>query len=447
MPFAPKRATLPIPRSSVAAAAATERKNFNPGLFKDVSRFTTLIALLGGVAILLLGNGLFGTLLGVRASLEGFSLGVTGAIMSAYFLGYVGGSFLCVGAIARVGHIRTFAALSATLAATAIAHAIFVVPPVWGLFRLVTGVCIVGVFLVIESWLNSVTPQPLRGRVFSLYMTVNLLAMATGQFLLTLADPKDFVLFGLVSILFALSLLPTTLTRLEAPTPENATGLTLRELYAASPVGVIGCLACGFVSAAFWGMGPVYGKMIGLQEIGVATFMSCIIVGGMLAQWPIGAASDRMDRRKVIIAVAASGAAAAALIALFTSYSVIVMLGLSTVFGACLFPLYSLAVARTHDVLGAGKVLEATRGLILVFGIGAVAGPLVAGWVMESLSPPAMFVLFGGILGALALFAVYRAPRGEEVPTEAQTTFVPILRTSQQGAVMAEQSNVATEST
>jgi MFS family permease len=177
-----------------------------------LSRFTTLVVLLGGVAILLLGNGLFGTLLGIRANIENFGAASTGLIMSAYFLGYAVGSYLCVQAINGVGHIRTFAALSATLAATAIAHAIFVDPVVWGLFRLVAGVCIVGVFLVIESWLNFMTPPPMRGRVFSIYMMVNLLAMASGQFLLMVASPGDFVLFGIVSILFALSLLPTSLS-------------------------------------------------------------------------------------------------------------------------------------------------------------------------------------------------------------------------------------------
>jgi len=407
-----------------------------------LSRFTTLVVLLGGVAILLLGNGLFGTLLGIRANIENFGAANTGLIMSAYFLGYAVGSYLCVQAINGVGHIRTFAALSATLAATAIAHAIFVDPVVWGVFRLVAGVCIVGVFLVIESWLNFMTPPPMRGRVFSIYMMVNLLAMASGQFLLMVASPGDFVLFGVVSILFALSLLPTSLARIEAPPPQPASRLTLRELYAASPLGVVGCLASGFAAGAFWGMGPVFANSIGLAEFGVASFMSAVILGGMAAQWPIGSLSDRIDRRKVIIATAALGAIAAGSIALSGPVSLTITLILSMLFGASLFPLYSLCVARTLDVLDNDKVLEATRGLILLFGIGAVLGPIVSGWSMGVAAPIAMFALLAAVFTLLTGFAIYRKPLGETVATDEQSSFVPMLRTSEYAIEMAERPNI-----
>lgn len=410
-----------------------------------MSPFATLIVILSGASLLLLGNGLFGTLLGVRASLESFGIATTGIIMSAYFLGYTIGSFLCVRAVDRVGHIRTLSAVSAILAATAVSHAILVGPVAWGIFRLVTGTCIVGFFLVIESWLNSITPDEMRGRVFSIYMTVNLMAVASGQFLLTLANPKDFLLFGVVAILFSLSLVPTALAQIDAPAPRAAGGLSLAQLFSASPVGTIGSLTCGFVAGSFWGMGPVLGNKIGLSQSEIATFMSAVILGGMLAQWPIGSISDRVDRRKVIIAVAALGTVAAALVVVLVKVSLVAFLIASAVFGAALFPLYSLAVARTHDVLGTENVLAATRGLVLVFGIGAVFGPLVSGWVMEAFAPLAMFALISGIYASYGAYAVYRVPRGETVPAAEQSAFVPLIRTSQEAIEIAQASNLAKE--
>lgn len=407
-----------------------------------MTRLTTLFVLLGGAAVLLLGHGLFGTLLGVRASLEAFGIAETGAIMSAYFLGYALGSFLSAAAIERVGHIRAFAAFSAILAATATAHAIFVGPLVWGVFRFVAGLCIVGFFLTIESWLNASSAPALRGRVFSVYMTVNLLAVASGQYLLLLGDPKDFVLFGVVTILFALSLVPIALVRLEAPPLQPATGLGLRQLYAGSPVGVVGSLACGFVTGSFWGMGPVFAAKMELTEAGIAAFMSAVIIGGMLAQWPIGTLSDRHDRRRVIVAVAASGTVAASMISMVAGWSVPVFLAMALVFGATLFPLYSLSVARTLDVMGTDKALEVTRGLILVSGIGAVMGPIVSGWIMEAFAPLAMFVLFALILAAFAAFSAYRISAGPLVPADEQSAFVPLLRTSHEALEMAETPNV-----
>ncbi|HSR55872.1 MAG TPA: MFS transporter, partial [Alphaproteobacteria bacterium] len=308
-----------------------------------MSPVTTLIVVLGGASILFLGNGLFGTLVGVRASLEAFGESTTGVIMSAYFLGYVLGSFVFVAAIERVGHIRTLAGLSAVLAATATAHAIFLQPLAWAAFRMVTGLCIVGFFLVIESWLNSLAPENFRGRIFSIYMTVNLLAVAAGQYLLVAADPKGHVLFGVVTMLFALSLVPTSLTRIRAPAPQQATGLDLRALYDASPAGVVGCVTCGLISGSFWGMGPVFASRMGFSDLGIAAFMSAIIIGGMAAQWPIGWVSDRIDRRKAIAATAGAGAVAAALTAWVAEWSFPVLLAGAALFGASLFPLYSLS--------------------------------------------------------------------------------------------------------
>lgn len=407
-----------------------------------MSRFTTLIVLLTGAALVLMGNGLFGTLLGVRANIEAFGVANTGAIMSAYFVGYALGSYILVGTVVRVGHIRVLAALSAILSAIAITHAIAVDLIVWGILRFVSGLCIVGVFLVIESWLNSSAPSHLRGRVFSVYMTVNLLAVAAGQFLLAAADPAGFVLFAFVSILFALSLVPTALARVDAPPPVTPGGLTLRELYAASPVGTVGCFACGFVGGSFWGMGPVFASGIGLAQTSIASFMSATILGGMAAQWPVGSISDRIDRRKMIVAVAGVGVGAALLTAILAGKWLPAMLASAALFGSALFPLYSLTVARTHDVLGPDKVLEATRGLIVVFGIGAAMGPTVSGWVMEAFAPYAIFLLFAIIFALFALFSLYRLPRGETVAPDDQSTYVPMMRTSAQAVEMAETVNL-----
>ncbi|MCL4800317.1 MAG: MFS transporter [Burkholderiales bacterium] len=399
---------------------------------------TTLLVLLLTTAILLLGSGLFGTLLGVRAGLEGIATGMVGLIMSAYFAGFVVGTFLCVDVARRVGHIRAFAAFAAIVATMALAHAIWVAVLPWLVFRFVSGVALAGLALVIESWLNAQTPPERRGRTFALYMAVNLSAVAFGQLLLTAADPADFVLFAAVAMLFALSLVPTALVRVEAPMLHAASGLGVGELARRSSVAVAGCFAAGVTGGAFWGMAPVYLTLVGHAQGQVALFMFAAIVGGMLARLPVGRFSDGRDRRRVLSAVSLPAAVAAAVVtaAGFAAFGALAAAGF--VFGATMFPVYGLSVARAHDELAPEQALDATRGLLIVFGVGAAFGPFAAGLAMSALGPWALFAWVSLVFALLAAYSAHRLRVSEAIPPERQSHFVAVMATTQEALEMAE---------
>ena len=268
----------------------------------------SIFSLLLGAGILLVGIGLLGTLLAVRAGVEHFSDPITGVVMSAYFLGFAAGTYVCPALIRRVGHIRAFAAMAAVASAAAIGHALLVHPVVWAVLRAITGACMVGLYMVVESWLNVLAPRQRRGQIFALYVAVTLVALALGQFLILVGDVDEFMPFGIAAALLSLALVPIALTRVTQPESVEAPELGLRHLYRLSPLGTLGALVAGLVSGAFWGMGPLYAYRVGLSDLSVAGFMATTIIGGALLQWPIGHLSDHHDRRTVLTVVCLLGA-------------------------------------------------------------------------------------------------------------------------------------------
>lgn len=383
-----------------------------------------------GVAALLLGNGLIGTLLGVRAGIEAFPTVAIGIIMSAYYLGYIAGSRLGPTLVHRVGHIRTFAALAAIAAATAGLHAIFVSPAAWVLFRLVTGLCFAGLFVVIESWINDRATNATRGLFLSVYMFVSLGALACGQQLLNLSGPAGFELFILSATLISLSLVPFALTRSVAPQVPETARLDMRRLYTISPLGVIGCFATGVTNGAFWGLAPVFAHGTGLSVAQISIFMSSVIVGGMALQLQVGRLSDRFDRRRIIVVACVSNALLGLAIFAWGDRSELALFVLAFVFGGFALSLYSLCVAHTNDFLEEDDLVEASGGLLLSFGLGALFGPLVASLFMIALGPEALFLHIAIASAALAGFALHRARRRAPMPKEEQQSFVAVPQTT-----------------
>jgi MFS family permease len=360
-----------------------------------VFRISTLLV---GMGILLGGNGLLGTLLGVRAGLEEFPETGTGSIMAAYFLAFILGTFFCPAIIRRVGHIRAFAALAATGSATAIMHALLVHPIAWGVLRVITGICMVGLFMVMESWLNVLAPTERRGRIFAAYTALNLTAMAAGQFFILAGDPLAFVPFALVAILYSIAVVPVALTR--------------HRLYAISPLGVIGTLVAGLAQGAFWGMGAIFAQGVGLSHTGIAVFMGATIIAGALLQWPIGRFSDHHDRRTVLTIVCFAGVMSA-LVALYVAeLSVPPLLASAFVYGGFAFSVYSLSVSHVNDHLTSAEVLQATSGLLLIYGIGATVGPALVGIFMDILGPGSLLGYLATVLALLGLFGLYRVRVG-----------------------------------
>ena len=408
-----------------------------------ITLVSSIFSLLLGIGIILIGSGFLGTLVGLRAVLENFSEVVIGLIMSAYFLGFIAGAYVCPPIINRVGHIRAFAVMATVAASAVLMHAIVINPWAWVVLRLVTGICSVGLYMVIESWLNAQSTNQQRGQVFALYMTVNMLAMAAGQTLLLLNKVDSFVPFAIIAILFSLGLVPVALTWMNEPQPISTPSLRMAYLYGKAPLGVLGTLIAGLQLGAFWGMGAVFGKGIKLPDSWIATFMSAAIMGGAVLQIPIGRMSDTRDRRSVLLIVSIAGAIAAAAAFALAEWSSTALVICIFLFGGFTFPIYALSVAHMNDHLNANEVLEATSGLLLTYGIGATLGPTFAGALMATFGPLMLLLYFCAMLVVLAVVCRYFMSLRPPVATGNKGEFVPMMRTSQ--AALEMHPDAATE--
>ncbi len=390
----------------------------------------TIVILIGGFGVLLAGSGLLSTLLGVRATLMSFGSLEIGLVMAGYYAGYIAGTRLAPRVIRDVGHIRTFAALAAVAAAVTLAYGLLLAPLPWLVLRFVNGLAISALYTVVESWLNEQSSGPARGRVFSLYMTSSLLGLGAGQFLLPAADPEGLVLFAMAAILISIGLVPIAVTRVTEPEIRPAVTVHLSRLVRVSPLGVAGVFGAGLISGVFWGMTPVFAQILELTETQIAILMSATILGGGLLQWPIGRLSDSMDRRTVLILVSFAIALACTAWAYIVIRDIPGLVLSSAVFGGLMFSLYGISVAHTNDHISRDEVLEATRGLLLVFGVGALMGPLLAGLAMEAAGPPGLPAVSTVVAVILGVFGIYRTTR-RPAPTPAeQGDYVVMVRTT-----------------
>lgn len=388
-----------------------------------------LAALFAGVALLLMGSGLLGTLLAVRGRLENFDDQTMGLIMSGYFVGFFLGTYAAPGLIQRIGHIRAFAFYAALVAAAILLHPVFVDPWAWGLLRVLTGIGLVGLYTVIESWLNVQAPPDKRSQVFAVYMAVNLLALAAGQWLIGLQDPASFVLFSLVAILVCLAALPVVASRMVQPTLPAVPRLALAALWRAAPAAATGSLLAGLAMGGFWGMGAVYATGLGLDLQGIAALMSATILGGALLQWPIGRASDRGDRRTTLAIICGIAALIGVAMVFTAAHSQLALFGLFFLFGGVAFAIYPLCVAHLLDHLPPEDTLSGCSSLLLLNGVGSAIGPALAGAAMVRFGPSALPASFAIVLGALALIATGRRlmrHRDRDHPAH----FHPMLRTT-----------------
>jgi MFS family permease len=383
-----------------------------------------LASLLSGVGLLVLGVGLLFSVLGLRAGLADFSPVVTGLVMSAYFAGYVLGTLYCPVLIRRVGHIRTFATLASVASTMPILHGLWIDPWFWALLRLVTGACLVGLYIVVESWLNVLAPRSQRGQVFALYMTVNCVALALGQWLLLVGDRLGFVPFVMVSVLLSFALVPITLTPVREPEPLPAARLGLGVLYRLSPLGTWGALASGLLTGALYGLGALFVQRLGYGDAAVAAFMASTVLGGAAAQWPVGHLSDRMDRRLVLLGACAAIAVLGAAGFLLVPQGPALLVPVGALLGAMLFSVYGLSVAHVNDLIDPERVLPVTGALLLVHGIGASLGPTLAGALMDSLGPGSLLLYFAAVGALQAAITLKRMRHAPPVPAEAKAPFV-----------------------
>jgi len=394
---------------------------------------STVAPLLLGVAILLTGQGLQGTLLPVRANLEGFSTLSIGLMGGAYFFGFTLGCLRGSNLLRRVGHVRVFAAMTAAASAVPLLHGLWVETWLWWLLRFVTGYCFAVLYVVIESWLNEQATNETRGTVFSAYTLITLTVLAVGQQMLLLYDPQQMYLFAIASALVSIAAIPVIMSIAPTPTQtEEKVRLDLRRLFQISPAGALGCLASGLANGPFWALAPVFVAGYSTDVSLAAWFMTAAVLGGAVGQWPLGFWSDRVDRRWVIAFAALAGLVVGLITWLFFSrMTPALLLGLGAAWGAVAFPLYAVSVAHTNDHARPGEYVMISSGLLLMYGIGAIAGPFVASLAMQVTGAGGLFLYSAAIHLGLLAYVAFRFMRRVPAPEEEHRKFVDALASTQ----------------
>ncbi|MBS0374535.1 MAG: MFS transporter [Proteobacteria bacterium] len=381
--------------------------------------------LLLGMGVLMLGAGLQSTLLGVRATQEQFAAQTIGVVMSCYYVGYLFGTMLAPRLVRSVGHIRVFAAFAAVASAATLFQAISVNPWSWGAMRLLSGLCFAGIYVVAESWLNERALPENRSRLFAIYMVVLYVGLGSAQFLLTLWDPRSAGPFMLVSALISLAMVPLVVSAHSAPVVERHGRVRIADLFRTAPLGVGAVATAGVITSIVFSIGPVYARLSGLDTTGIATFMAASIFAGVVSQYPIGMIADRLDRRVVLAGVCAAATLAAGMLVVAPQLPTLWFLSLSAVVSGLVLTIYSLGVSHVNDRLDPGQMVEASSALLLMNGLGAIAGPLLAGVLLSAFGPGAYFATLGSLTGALTLYCLWRRLRRLPVPPDLRGPFRP----------------------
>jgi len=401
-------------------------------------------ALLLGMMLLQVGNGMQGTLLGIRGALEGFSTLEMSVVMSSYFLGFLFGSRMAPEMIRRVGHVRVFAALGSMISAVLILYPTVTEPWAWSVGRVLIGFCFSGVYVTAESWLNNSASNATRGKALSLYMMVQMVGIVSAQGIMVLADPSGYVLFVIPSVLVSLAFAPILLSVSPTPAFDTTKPLSLRQIMKISPLGCVGMLLTGGVFAAQFGMAAVYGAEAGLSVGEISTFVASFYVAAVVAQYPLGWLSDRMDRRKLIAAVSLV-TGLGGVVGMMLGDNFWFLLLAAVLVGGSSNPLYSLLIAYTNDFLDHDDMAAAAGGMVFINGLGAIAGPLMVGWMMGMMGPGGYFLYIAILMFAMVAYAIYRMTQ-RAAPTVAQTeSYMPVSPSSSPMAVEFAQ-EVAIES-
>ena len=412
-----------------------------------IRAIASIAALLIGVAILLTGQGLQGTLLPVRATIENFSTIAVGTFGAAYFLGFTIGCWQGTGLVQRVGHVRVFAAMTALASAAPLLHGMWINLWSWSLLRFISGFCFAVLYVVIESWLNETSTNDNRGSVFSAYVLINMTMLAVGQQMLLLDDPAVMTLFAMSSVLVSLAAVPVALST--APTPRQVhegVKLDIPYLYRNSPAGMLGSLATGLANGSFWALAPVFTISYSDDVSLTAWFMSAAVIGGAASQWPLGAWSDRIDRRYVMgICAALSIAVSVAIWSFSQAMTPFIIILLGGLWGAFAFPLYSISIAHSNDHAKPDEFVMVSSGLLFMYGIGAVVGPVVASAFMEMAGPAGLYLYTGLIHLLLCIYLLVRRLRRRQRPLEEQHAFADALTAAHTQSQVYEQEISAAE--
>ena len=403
--------------------------------------FLPVSALLLGSAFLLFAGGINGLILPVRGTSEGFSDISLGLLGTGWAVGYVSGCIMTASLVSRVGHVRAFGAMAAIAAISILCSALMLTPWAWIVLRGICGFCFAGAAMIVESWLSEQSAPEARGRVFGVYTMVNLMASTAGQMMLTLGDPNGFLFFALAAIFYCLALVPTAISSTSTPAPLAVVKLNLRSLWRNSPVAVFAVFWVGVSNASFATLAAVYAQKAGLLLAAVALFTSLPILAGAVMQMPVGLLSDRMDRRRVLIGVAALALVADLAFILLAPESRAVNLLLAAMLGGSIYAMYPVIVAHANDHAEPGTAIQISGGLLLTFGLGSIVGPLLAGWAMEVVGNLALFGVTSASHGMIILYTLWRIRQREAVAGEDKSNFQPINAGRTSHLQTAEHSN------
>ncbi|WP_350332997.1 MFS transporter [Coralliovum pocilloporae] len=378
-----------------------------------------ITALLISVAFMMIGHGLQTTIIPLAAETYQFSNIFIGAASSSYFVGMVIGALVAPFAILRAGHIRAFAALVSSGSAAALMHAMIKDPIAWLVFRGITGFCIAGFYLVIESWLNEKATNQNRGFIMSIYIVVSYAALVGGQLMAALHEPSDFLLFAVTSVVISFAVVPMSLTRANQPAPIALVRFRPKRLYRTSPTAIVSCMCVGAMLGTLWMLAPIYATGVGLTIEQAPFFAGAVVLGGVLTQWPIGRLSDSIDRRLVLIALCLTGGALALFIAMADGFSFYMYLGLALCIGGALQPAYSIALAHGYDHADSDGYVEMASGLMVVYAVGSAVGPVVASSLIDVIGPGAIFYFVFVVCSFIVVYLMVRiqarvAPTGED---------------------------------
>lgn len=383
-----------------------------------------IAALLVGSALLLLAGGLQGLLLPLRGSFEGFSDNSLGLLGTGWAVGYIAGCLLTPIIVRRVGHIRAFGVFCSLASIVVLLNLVFMTPWAWIPLRALSGFCFAGAAMVVESWLNERANPDTRGRIFGIYTMINLGATTAGQMLLTLGDPAGYLFFVVGAMVYSCALLPTALSTAAAPQPLSQVRLDIRALWRNSPVAVIGVFLVGISNSAFGTLGAVYGRQVGLSVSSIATMMSVALLAGALIQVPVGMLSDRIDRRIVLIGIAIAGFLVGTALSFGDSLSPLVIISLVAAFGGMIYSMYPVIVAHANDHSPPGEFLKTSGGLLLLFGVGSIVGPLLASVMMTMTRPQGLFAVTSAAHALIIGFSIWRMTQRAPLAPEEKEEFV-----------------------
>ncbi|MCR8723560.1 MFS transporter [Frigidibacter sp. ROC022] len=393
-------------------------------------------ALLLGILLLMIGNGLQGTLLGIRGEIEGFSTWEISIVMSAYFVGFLIASRVTPDMLRRVGHVRVFAALGSFISAVLVLYPVVADPWAWTVLRAIIGFSFCGVYITAESWLNNSVANENRGKALSLYMLAQMVGIISAQGILSAGDPSGYILFIIPSVLVSISFAPILLSVSPAPVFETTKPLAIRKLIEISPLSCMGMFLLGGVFAAQFGMSSVWGAKAGLSIGQISVFVSVIYVGGLVLQYPIGWISDRTDRRRMILILAVL-AGFGGLIGTFANGIFALWLISGFLLGGLSNPLYALCLAYANDYMEREDMPAASAGFLFINGVGAIFGPLLTGWMMDGFGTWAYFLFMAVLMFALAGYAAWRTTQRSRKGIVAETGYVAVTPSATSVAVEA----------